>query len=107
MNKYGVYSTNGHNRPATGTIKAFCYEMNIFTVCSLFWKVKRVLSCVVLIGLASYRLGPISACGVACKWLAYWQWSVLGMGTGKWQMAEGKLKTIVYVIPILDGYDGC
>jgi len=39
--------TNGHNRLATGTIKTFSYEM--FTVCSLLWKVKRVLSCVVLI----------------------------------------------------------
>jgi len=43
------YLTNGHNRLATETIKAFCYEMNIFTVCSVFWKVKRVLSCVVFI----------------------------------------------------------
>jgi len=43
------YLTDGHNRLDTGTIKAFCYEMNIFIVCSLFWKVKRVLSCVVLI----------------------------------------------------------
>jgi len=48
-NKYGVYLTNGHNRLATGTIKAYCYEMNIFTECSSFWKVKSVLSCVVLI----------------------------------------------------------
>jgi len=48
-NKKLYYLTNGHNRLTTGTIKAFCYEMNIFTVCSLFWKVKRVLSCVVLI----------------------------------------------------------
>jgi len=62
------YLTNGHNRLATGTIKAFCHELNIFTVCSLYWKVKRVLSCVVLImefrlglDLATYCLGPISA----------------------------------------------
>jgi len=48
-NKKLYYLTNGHNRLATGTIKAFCYEMNILTIYSLFWKVKRVLSCVVLI----------------------------------------------------------
>jgi len=78
-NKKLYYLTNGHNRLATGTIKAFCYEMNIFTVCSLLRKINRVLCCVVLImeftvlvlgsvcfglgldlGLATYCLGPIS-----------------------------------------------